>query len=77
MENVDKRVDIKLLTHWKNIRGSKGVETFISMPNFKSASVFSENLVAVHMGLLKVYYDKPLYPRMVNVRHFATPIQIH
>lgn len=61
MENVDKRVNIKLLSHWENVKGRKGVESFVSMPNFKSTSVFSENLVAVQMSPLSICYDKPLY----------------
>jgi DNA polymerase type B, organellar and viral. len=61
MENLDKRVDVKLLSHWENIGHKRGAESYVNMPNFKSSSVFSENLVAVHMGHLSVCYNKPLY----------------
>ncbi|XP_050505444.1 uncharacterized protein LOC126883817 [Diabrotica virgifera virgifera] len=61
MENVDKRVDIKLLSHWENLPGSIGAEGFISMPNFHSVSIFSDNLVAIQMNILKIVYDKPVY----------------
>ncbi|XP_072389467.1 uncharacterized protein [Diabrotica undecimpunctata] len=61
MENVDKRVDIKLLSHWDNLPGSVGAEGFISMPNFHSVSIFSDNLVAIQMNILKIIYDKPVY----------------
>lgn len=61
LENVEKRVDIKLLSHWENCRGAIGAGTLISYPNFKSCSVFGENLVAIQMEHLKVTYDKPIY----------------
>ncbi|XP_065216507.1 uncharacterized protein LOC135842799 [Planococcus citri] len=61
MENVDKRVDVRLLTHWEN-RGRKwGAQHYISFPNFHSSSIFNENLVAVQMNKVKVVYDKPIY----------------
>lgn len=61
MENVDNRVDVKLVSHWRNSIGSVGAEGLIAKPNFKSCTVFSENLVAIQMSLLKIFYDKPLY----------------
>lgn len=61
LENVDKRVDIKLVTHWQNIGKKQGAETLISRPNFKNSLVFTENLVAIQMERLKVTYNKPVY----------------
>ncbi|KAB0790736.1 hypothetical protein PPYR_15666 [Photinus pyralis] len=61
MENVDKRVDIKLVSHWERIGRKLGAEGHISKPNFKNLSVFSENLVAVQMSKVSVTYDKPVY----------------
>jgi hypothetical protein len=61
MENVDKRRDIKLLTRWNNVHKSPGAGALIARPNFKDCSIFTENLVAIHMGKLKVVYDKPIF----------------
>ncbi|XP_050516578.1 uncharacterized protein LOC126891446 [Diabrotica virgifera virgifera] len=61
MENVDKRQDIRLLSHWENMKQLRGVKSYIDKPNFKTCSIFEENLVAVHMERLRVVYDKPLY----------------
>lgn len=61
MENVDKRVDIRLITHWQNVGRSLGAESLIAKPNFKNSKIFSENLVAIQMEKLRVIYDKPLY----------------
>lgn len=61
MENVDKRVDVKLSTHWERRGKTAGAGTLIARPNFHSASVFSENFVAIQLKRLKVRYDKPIY----------------
>ncbi|CAH1107474.1 unnamed protein product [Psylliodes chrysocephalus] len=61
MENVEKRKTIHLSTHWENTRGSIGARTLIAKPEFKTCSVFNENLVAIHLSNVKVYYDKPMY----------------
>lgn len=61
MENVDNRKDIKLVTHWERVKRSKGANALIAKPNFKTCTIFSEDFVAIHMGTLKVRYDKPLY----------------
>lgn len=61
MENVEKRVNVKLLTHWENRGKSLGVQDWIAKPEFSSLSVFSENLVAVQLQKTKVCYDKPIY----------------
>lgn len=61
MENVDKRSDIKLCTHWENRKGVRGARGLIAKPNFKSSSVFTDSFVAIQMEKLKICYDKPLY----------------
>ncbi|KAJ8967847.1 hypothetical protein NQ317_002176 [Molorchus minor] len=61
MENVDNRRLIKLVTHWESIRRSTGANALIAHPNFKTCSIFSEDFVAIHMGKLKVVYNKPIY----------------
>lgn len=57
MENVRSRSDISLKTYWN---GRYGAQRIISKPNFKRATVFDENLIAVHMDKLNVYMDKPI-----------------
>lgn len=61
MENVEKRKDIKLITHWGNSRGKAGARSLIARPNFNSRSVFSKDFVAIHMDKLKILYNKPIY----------------
>lgn len=61
MENVEKRSDIKLSTHWAN-RGHKvGAETWIAKPHFKSREIFCDNLIAIEMNKVQVTYNKPIY----------------
>ena len=55
MENVRNRQDIRLVTTVAE------AEKLNSKPNFKSASIFDENLVAVHMGRTECKIDKPIY----------------
>ncbi|XP_050508970.1 uncharacterized protein LOC126886162 [Diabrotica virgifera virgifera] len=61
MENVRKRVDIKLLTEWE---GRYGAEARISSPLFKNVTIFNENLVAVEMRRAEIWLDKPIYVGM-------------
>ena len=55
MENIRNRVDIKLITN------EKEAKKLISKPNFEHRTIFTENLIAVHMKKTKVYYNKPIY----------------
>ncbi|KAJ8917969.1 hypothetical protein NQ315_002664 [Exocentrus adspersus] len=61
MENVDNRKDIRLSTHWENIGKKLGTSSLIAQPHFKTCSIFSENLVAIHLGKQSVLYCKPIY----------------
>jgi hypothetical protein len=61
MENIDKRVDVRLITKWDNIGKSYGANTLISKPNFHSVSIIHEDLVVIQMDRLKVTYNKPIY----------------
>lgn len=61
MENVENRVDIRLVTHFSMIGKRRGAEFYISKPNFKSRKVFNEKLVAIQLGKLSVFYNKPIY----------------
>lgn len=54
MENVSKRIDVKLMTDEK-----KFVKK-CSMPNFKDFRIFSEGLAAVEMGKTEVLYNRPM-----------------
>jgi len=55
MENIRNRVKIKLVT------SESEAKKLTNQPNFKSFTIFSENLVAVHMNVTKLKFDKPVY----------------
>ena len=55
MENIRNRVDIKLITNEKEAK--KLIKKF----NFYHRTIFTENLIVVHMKKTKVYYNKPIY----------------
>jgi len=55
MENIRNRVDVKLVT------SESEAKKLTNQPNFKNFTIFSENLVAVHMNVTKLKFDKPVY----------------
>ena len=55
IENVRKYVDIKL------VRDGKQACKLINKPNFKGRTIFTPNLVAIHMERMKVLMNKPKY----------------
>ena len=55
MENIENRVDVKLITDRK--RALK----YASKPNYNRSVIFSENLVAIHMHKTHIVYNKPIY----------------
>ena len=55
MENIRKRVDIKL------VNNRKSALRFAAKPNFESCTIFDENLIAIHMKRVKLLFDKPIY----------------
>lgn len=57
MEDVRSRSDIRLKTYWD---GRYGAHKIMSQPNFKRATIFDENLIAVHMSKMIVKLDKPI-----------------
>ncbi|XP_072376726.1 uncharacterized protein [Diabrotica undecimpunctata] len=61
LEGIDKRKDIRLVSQWENSKGRVGAKSLIAKPEFNSLSIFSENLVAIHLNKTKIIYDKPLY----------------
>ncbi|CAB0032895.1 unnamed protein product, partial [Trichogramma brassicae] len=58
MENVRKRIDVKLVSSWD---GRYGAEVQISKPNFHSRAIFDENLVAIQLSKTAVIIYKPVY----------------
>ena len=58
MENVRKRVNVKLLT---KSDGRYGIEAQISSFLFDNILVFSENLVAIQLKKVEVLLDEPIY----------------
>ena len=58
MENIRSRVDIRLCTNGKQ------VDKLVAKPSFKSRTIFTENLVAVHMAKTKLVFNKPIYVGM-------------
>ena len=55
MENMDKRVDIRLVCD------EEKATKLVAKPNYDRTTIFDENLIAIHMKKTKVYYDKPIY----------------
>jgi len=55
MENIENRVDIKLVTD------EKKAITLAAKPNYNSRTIFDENLIAMHMKRTKLVYNKPIY----------------
>lgn len=65
LENTEKRVEVVLVNEF-NITNNKtkkrlSADRLIARPNFHSASVFTENLVAIQLRPDRVFLDKPIY----------------
>ncbi|XP_030757911.1 uncharacterized protein LOC115883664 [Sitophilus oryzae] len=60
MENVDRRVDVRLVTEWEKNKRTDGAENLLAKPYFKDLTIFSENL-AIQMKKILVTYNKPIY----------------
>ena len=58
MENIRNRKDIQLVT------SKRKALKLIAKPNFKHRTIFTNNLVAVHMGKTELYFNKPIYVGM-------------
>jgi hypothetical protein len=65
LENSERRVDVQLVNQWydESNRTKKftSASTLIARPNFHSATVLTDNLVAVQMKPERVILDKPIY----------------
>ena len=55
MENIRNRVDIRLVTRVSQAK------KLTSKPNYQHHTIFCENLTAVHMKKVKLYFNKPVY----------------
>ena len=55
MENIRNRVDIKL------VNDKEQAEKLSAKPNYDHCSIFSEELVAIHMKKTRLVFDKPVY----------------
>ncbi|VDI35302.1 Hypothetical predicted protein [Mytilus galloprovincialis] len=55
MENIRKRVDVRL------VNSEKQALKLVAKPNFDRRVVFTNNLAAVHMKKTKLKFDKPVY----------------
>ena len=55
MENIRKRVDVKL------VNDREKSEKLVAKPNFKHCNIFSENLISLHMKRTELTYNKPVY----------------
>ncbi len=54
MENIRNRDNVKLVTN------ERALGKLVKKPNFKSANIFSENLIAIHMEKTTVKLNKPI-----------------
>lgn len=65
IENKRKQVDVKLVNVWKDIYNKTnklcGAEKYVSAPNFKNLSIFSDSLVAIQLQQTKIVLDRPIY----------------
>ena len=55
MENIRKRVNVKLVNNEEKAR------KLIAKPNYRSCKIFSENLISVHMKKTSLVMNKPVY----------------
>ncbi|PFX18804.1 putative uncharacterized transposon-derived protein F54H12.3 [Stylophora pistillata] len=55
MENIRKRVDVRLVT------SDEKAKKLTNKVNFKHCTIFSEDLSAIHMGKTQILFNKPLY----------------
>ena len=70
MENIEKRVDIRLVTE------ETRALNLAALSNYESRTIFDENLVAVHMKKTKLVYCKPIYLGMCILDLSKTPMII-
>jgi len=54
MENVEKRIEVKLITNERKFLKQ------VCKPNYKGHKIFSNDLVAVNMNKTEIFYNKPV-----------------
>ena len=54
MENIRKRVDVRL------VNSRKRAKKLAAKPNFHHLNIFDENLVSIHLKRVKLVFDKPV-----------------
>jgi len=55
MQNIEKYVDIKLVTD------EKAAIKLAAKSNYDRCTIFDENLIAIHMKRTKLLYNMPIY----------------
>ncbi|XP_017073465.2 uncharacterized protein LOC108109462 [Drosophila eugracilis] len=61
LENVEKRCDITVVTHYQSRQNSPGFRQRVARNNFRGVEIFPNNLAAIQSVKSKITYDKPLY----------------
>lgn len=61
MENVEKRRNIFISTHWENISNKRGARSLIAHPSFHSSTILDENFVIIEHEKSKLVLNKPTY----------------
>lgn len=65
LENNESRVNIHLVNQWNDSENKTkkrtSAERLIASPHFHSASIFTENLVAIQLKQEEIILDKPIY----------------
>lgn len=61
MENVDKRIDVKIISKWQCEGKRFDARTLISSPYFHSCLTINEDLVIIQLNRSLVVYNKPMH----------------
>lgn len=61
MENVEKRRNIFISTHWENKSNKRGARSLIANPFFHSRTILDENFVIIEHEKNKIFLNKPTY----------------
>ena len=70
MENMRNQVDIRLRTN------KVSAEKLTAKPNYKKTTIFSENLIAIHMKKTEIKFEKTVYLGMSILDIARTPCSI-
>ena len=55
MENIRNHIDVEL------VKTKERTQKLVNKPNFSSFKIFNDDFIAVHMGRVKIKFDKPVY----------------